>query len=73
MCKPIVVAFLILSASGILNGKQAEKYYKVSSLGPGTVGIYCTNGADATLVRTPQFGLIVVSCGTREDDGLGAK
>lgn len=53
---------ILLFAFGV-GASQVKPDYKVMRLGQDTVAIFCTNGADATLVKNPQFGLLIVSCG----------
>ena len=40
-------------------------YWHTEYLSDGRVRIVCDNKADATIEPTPQFGSIIVSCGTR--------
>jgi hypothetical protein len=37
--------------------------YRLSRTADGELGVYCANGADATVRPSGDFGYIVVSCG----------
>jgi hypothetical protein len=37
--------------------------YRLSKTADGELGVYCANGADATVRPSGEFGYIVVSCG----------
>lgn len=53
----LVLAGIALAADG------PKSLYRVLKFGPSNVGIYCTNGADPTVLGNPTGHVLEVSCG----------
>jgi hypothetical protein len=46
-----------------LRALPAPAVYQLSTTAAGELGVYCANGADATIRPADEFGHITVSCG----------
>ena len=59
--KLVVLAALTLATMALADGPR--NIYRVLKFGPANVGIYCTNGADPTVIGNPTGKVLEVSCG----------
>jgi len=61
--KTMLVALLTLTLVTLALAEGPKNIYRVLKFGPANVGIYCTNGADPTVIGNPTGHVLEVSCG----------
>lgn len=57
------ILLVLLLLAGIAIAEGPKNIYRVLKFGPNNVGIYCTNGADPTVMGNPTGHVLEVSCG----------
>lgn len=58
----LLLAVLLLAGLAIAT-EGPRNIYRVLKFGPSNLGIYCTNGADPTVLGNPTGHVLEVSCG----------
>lgn len=59
----VILALSVLASAANAPTMPDSKVYHLSATKRGELRVHCTNGADATMVPTVEFGTMIVSCG----------
>jgi hypothetical protein len=59
----LIVALVLTFALGLFASDSIKPIYRILKFSTNTVGVYCTNGGDPTVVGNPTGRVLEVSCG----------